>query len=217
VSISFRKVFGELFFPSFCCNCKALGPYLCEYCYEKLVFYALPIPLNQLPIQELYLDGLQSALEYEETVGSLLHYLKYEHAEDIGEFCAQLLYFSQEFPKVDFISAVPIHSLRKKDRGFNQSEVIAKYLSEYLKIPYMQFLEKKRATRAQATLKNQQDRLHNLDHVFSFSEKNSEFDGAKVLLIDDVCTTGTTLNACANELKKNGISKVFGLTVAHGN
>lgn len=196
-----------------------MGYFLCQNCYEKLEFYVLPISLSVLPIEDIQLDSLIAAVRYDRIIGSLLHYLKYKHAEDIAEYCADFLFFSTYFPDTDYISAVPIHSSRQSERGFNQAELIAKSLSTLMKIPYRQFLKKNKKTRSQASLQNQHDRIHNLDAAFMLVENSGKKDSLKnrsILLIDDVCTTGSTLNSCAKILKREGAEQVIGLTIAHG-
>ena len=205
-----------MLFPSFCCGCKTLGPYLCERCYEKLQFYPLPISIDTLRLETVYLDQLIAAVEYEPTIGSLLHYLKYKHAREIGEYCGDLLYFSTFFPMTDFITATPLHPSRRSDRGYNQSEVIAQRLAKYTHVPYRIFLRRTKVTASQASLKEREKRLSNLANIFAFSHNPELIINKRILLIDDVCTTGTTLNECARILKKAGAKQVVGLVVAHG-
>ncbi len=207
---------GSLLFPSFCCACHRFGPYLCQYCYQKLEFYPLPISLTQLPVAQVYLDQLIAAVEYDRTIGSLLHYLKYKHAEDIGNYCADLLYYCVDFPLPDLITSVPLFLNRQRERGYNQSEIIAKRLATHLQLPYATSLKRIKRTAAQATVRNRQQRLTNVENIFEGHDLQLPILGKKILLIDDVCTTGSTLNECAKVLKKQGAAEVIGLVIAHG-
>lgn len=117
-------------------------------------------------------------------------------------------------PPVDGIVAVPIHPNRLAERGFNQAEVIASSLHWELKLPILKGLERRVATAPQVQL-SRRERLHNLEDAFAIEEPQN-FLGLNVWLIDDVTTTGATLEACAKVLIENGVRKVYGLCLAAG-
>jgi len=217
VQFSLLQFFGEILFPSFCCSCKQLGPYLCTDCYEQLEFYVLPIPISSLKVSPLYLDRIISAVVYEPTIGSVLHFLKYKHAKEIGHFLGDFLYFTTSFPKTDLITGIPLHFLRQAERGYNQSDLIGQRISKHSKIEYKTLLQRNKLTSNQASLQFRAQRFTNLQNIFIFIGDPKEIANKSILLIDDVCTTGTTLNECAKVLKEHGASSVVGLTIAHGN
>ncbi len=120
----------------------------------------------------------------------------------------------RHLPVVDGIMAVPMHSDRLAERGFNQAEVIASLLHWELGLPLLQGLERQAATRPQVEL-SRRDRLLNLKGAFIVPDIR-RLTGLSVWLVDDVITTGATLEACAQVLLENGVSKVFGLSLAAG-
>jgi len=112
------------------------------------------------------------------------------------------------------ITPVPLHKDKLHLRGYNQSFLLAKELSVLLHLPCdAQLLERTRQTDAQAKM-TREERLKNVKNAFVATK---DVNGEIILLIDDVLTTGATVDACAKALKKNGAEKVFVLTVATGN
>jgi competence protein ComFC len=123
----------------------------------------------------------------------------------------------RELPPPNLLVPVPMHFERLAERGFNQSAGIASLLHWELGIPFIEVLERVCFTVPQVGL-NRSERLHNLEGAFRITSLEYEriIQGARIWLIDDVTTTGATLEACATELKKGGASEVFGLTLAAG-
>lgn len=123
----------------------------------------------------------------------------------------------QNLPPPNFLVPVPMHLERLAERGFNQASGIASLLHWELGIPLFEVLERTSMTTPQVGL-NRSERLHNLKGAFHVS--SSDFDrvirGARIWIIDDVTTTGATLEACASELQQRGAQEVFGLTLAAG-
>ncbi|MFH1395606.1 MAG: phosphoribosyltransferase family protein [Candidatus Omnitrophota bacterium] len=108
---------------------------------------------------------------------------------------------------------MPLHKTRTYFRGFNQTELIAKILAKNLAIPLkLNILIKTKKTKAQVTLPRKK-RIINLKNSFCVLNPDS-IEGKNILIVDDVITTGTTLNTCAKELIKNGAKKICGFTLA---
>lgn len=131
---------------------------------------------------------------------------------DIGEIMAEYLALlplkSSEF----IISTVPMNKRKQKYRGFNQAELIAKKISEITGIKYLDILDRKSNTKTQVGMKFE-DRLLNLSGVFQAKNQiNKKYMRKKVLLVDDVFTTGSTLEQCANTLIKLGFKEIYGFT-----
>jgi ComF family protein len=122
---------------------------------------------------------------------------------------------AQALPKADFIIPVPMHPLKKFLRGWNQTELLAKeFARRHPESQFIQALKRPRITRPQASL-NRRQRLKASKHLFSL--RNSEIlKGCTILLIDDVLTTGATLNACCYALEKAGVHQINILTAARG-
>lgn len=164
-------------------------------------------------------DGARSAARYEGVVGEALRLLKYEHALWIAPDMAELLHncMQAEFPTrtFDVVVPVPLHHVRRRERGFNQSAVLARELGRRIGCktrPGM--LRRIKPTTTQTHLTASQ-RLSNVKNAFE-SRKERWLAGRQVLLVDDVMTTGATVNACAKALKQGGATSVHVLTVARG-
>ncbi len=115
-----------------------------------------------------------------------------------------------------FLISVPLHSRRLNWRGFNQSELISSQLASELKLPTnSELIERNRYTLTQVDLEDRELRLNNIKDCFKVIETD-KIKGRKMLLIDDVCTTGGTLNECAKVLKSAGAEKVSALVIARG-
>ena len=109
---------------------------------------------------------------------------------------------------------VPLHINKQTKRGFNQSEIIAQYVSNRTKIPFKNALARIKQTESQVGLSGE-ERRSNLEGAFQCNEK-SAVSGKTIFLVDDVTTTYSTLNECATELKSAGAKKIYGLVVARG-
>lgn len=208
------KLLIELVFPRFCVGCDRLFTFLCPNCYEQIDFLTLPIKPKVKPN---YLDQLIACCNYKPPISNLIKELKYNHVKDIALTCAQLVYYAANIPQTDLITAVPLHPKRLKERGFNQAELIAKHLSTLTSTPYQNLLVRTKHTKNQASITDKEHRLANLHNIFSIQETfKDNSDNKSVLVIDDVTTTGATLNECAKVLKQHHFGPVIGLTIAHG-
>ena len=120
------------------------------------------------------------------------------------------------FGSYDIIGAVPINKERQKERGYNQSTLIAKDLARYIpNLIYKEILKKTINNKRQSELKKE-ERLKNVKNVYEI--QNSEIiQDKKVILFDDIYTTGSTVNECSRVLKENGAKEILILTLASGN
>lgn len=132
----------------------------------------------------------------------LLHYLKYKNTPDVGiELGKRYAYEIKsvlENYHLDMIIPVPLHFKRLKKRGYNQSEKFAQGISLVTGIPVINGLKRTKATSTQ-TAKNRVERWSNVDNIFKIDKE--EIKGKRVLLVDDVITTGATIEACVQELE----------------
>ena len=114
----------------------------------------------------------------------------------------------------DLLVPVPLHKSRQADRGFNQSQLIARRLSELLDVSLAPFhLKRIRPTPSQFQMKSKKDRRENLKGAFAVSSRHP-FGGKRICLVDDVVTTGSTLGACADALLESGAKLIAAVTVA---
>lgn len=216
----------DLIYPKRCVSCGQLGTYLCPDCLTKVEFLQMQYcpgckfvakrGLTHLKCRsKTRLDGIQSLAIYEGGVRQLIQKIKYKGAFDIlSEVLPTFLQrvFLEFEPGLTLIP-VPLHSDRLQYRGFNQATLLTQKLANYFNEPYfLNYLSRKRNTVSQTHL-SRQERLLNLKDAFLAS---NEVRGKSFLLVDDVWTTGATLNEAARELKKKGANKIYAFTMAMG-
>lgn len=144
-------------------------------------------------------------------VQNILHTLKYKNQPELGielgRMTGEKLLLSPVYSGVDLIVPVPLHRKREKSRGYNQSLMIAKGISAQLNVPVEdKNLQRTAATESQ-TKRGRFSRHENMNGVFSVKDP-AALAGKHILLVDDVITTGATLEACASELLKHGTARV---------
>ena len=180
--------------------------------------------LNAAPLDEtgrcamcrLGLAGFDSVYAYGEYSGALrklIHLYKYSRVSPLARPLATLLV--RALPRTvrcDVIVPMPLHWIRRWQRGFNQSQLLAQMLSRRTGLPVSQAVRKRKPTPPQAGLTSAERRT-NVAGAFQVSRRK-EIEGRHVLLIDDVLTTGATAGACAAALKRSGASRVTVLTLA---
>jgi len=159
-------------------------------------------------------DRARAAGEYDGVLREVIHALKYDRRRSLARPLATLMRSrgAELLAQADCVVPVPLHWQREYSRGFNQARELARHLA----LPIVHALTRRRHTRAQVELAA--DRRHaNVAGAFRLSGgafRKPSLRGMKVLLIDDVSTTGATLNACARVLKEGGTTSVFALTAA---
>ncbi len=225
----FWKDFIDLIFPRNCPLCKQalfdFEPCLCTICQGMLPranFHLHPFD-NELTSK---LQGLMPVhrvmafLRFTKKGKSqaLLHLLKYKNKPELGEELGRLYGLSlmeKGFAGFwDVLVAVPLHPLKKQRRGYNQSECFARGLSKVLGVPYRELLVRRKFTTTQ-TNKSRLERLENVDDVFALND-GQVTQGLRILLVDDILTTGATLCACAQTLLQGGAKHVDLATIAAG-
>lgn len=169
-----------------------------------------------------FFSSARSTCMYEGTLKELIHKFKYNNRRMLsGTFAGIMLDFIKENPDavegIDIITFVPLRKNRVLARGFNQSKLLASLIGKSLGIPVTECLEKTRLTKNQNEL-SRENRLVNLKGAFRVRPDIEEavVRGAGILLIDDVMTTGATLNEISRVLIDRGAGKVRCLTLARG-
>jgi len=228
-----KESFLDLFFPKTCLFCQREGEYLCQDCFALLEVseyqYCLcknPLRLPQAgkcrKCQRKSLNGLYFALSYQNSFcQKLIRQFKYENAvKELAKPLSSLIIahfqLSNKLPTKEGVSIpVPLTKKRLKWRGFNQAEEIAKELSNSWGISLVSnCLIKVKENPPQVEL-SEEERMENAKGVFQVQNKK-EIIGKKIFLIDDVYTTGSTMEEAVRVLKAAGAKEVWGITVARG-
>ncbi|MBO7521180.1 MAG: ComF family protein [Opitutales bacterium] len=231
--MSFFKKFLDLIFPRHCAVCGKENPedgfdYLCADCANEAYITQVPrckrcaeiAPVSargcaKCDGEELFFDSAMVACEYAQAGRELVLELKYRGgtyvAKDIARLASRAENFSEFFEGAILVPA-PLHSSRLRKRGYNQSEEICKSLAKMrarLNLKVENLLARRRPTPTQTAL-SKKDRILNVRGAFEVSKKlKDKIDkNAKIVVVDDVMTSGATLNECAKTLKKCGFKNV---------
>ncbi len=205
----------EFFYPTLCITCGnrlvKQEKYLCFDCWNDLPvtnFHLQPgNKVEQLFWGRITIENATAFFSYKKgsNYQHLIHFIKYKGMKELGFETGRRFGFalenSERFKNIDIITPVPLHPLKQKKRGYNQSEWIAKGISNTLKRPVAANNLKRKIHTSTQTRKNRFERWENVENIFGINDPG-EFEGKHVLLIDDVVTTGSTLEACASQLLK---------------
>jgi competence protein ComFC len=226
----------SLFYPPVCVVCAAdvaSEKYLCPECEEKAPRIKPPFcdkcseqfvgaitgnfSCANCAHRRLYFDAAVSCYRSRGIVRRLVHQFKYGRQFHLRHALADWLGETLHDPRLrdrrfDIIVPVPLHPARERERGFNQAELLALLLSDKTAIPVRSALERIRYTTTQTAF-DRAERMENLRDAFRLREKMHVRD-LRVLLIDDVLTTGSTLSECARVLRKAGAVSVHAATAA---
>ena len=217
----------DVFYPPFCCACGRIGYEICPDCIAK-IFFTSDLTLCRICADLIDQPGicdecrkkkpaffqLRSLGIYTGVLKQAIHHFKFNRGLGImNSLLDPVVNFIHSWGiHPDLISPVPLSTQRYRERGYNQSELIAKPIAEYLKIRYCSSCIKRiRDTHSQVGL-NAEERKNNIANAF---EADKETCGRRViLLIDDIATTCATLNECAAALKTAGAADVLCFTLA---
>jgi len=214
----YLKDLASLFFPKTCVGCDTPLVYgekvICTTCW-----YHLPVTSSHHGISNLS-TGQSASFVYllgSSRVQRIIHQLKYHNRPEIGTLLGEkygtILDKTVPFNAVDVIVPVPLHPQKLQKRGYNQSAFFAQGLSHTLQKPIAeQCLIRHRITDSQTT-KNRYERYENMESAFRLNDAEA-VAGKHVLLVDDVLTTGATLEACSTALLAGGARQVSAVTIA---
>jgi competence protein ComFC len=227
---------ASLLYPPVCVICRAsvrATEYLCDQCEAKVVRIVAPFcqkcsePFEGAITSEftcancahrtIHFDAAVAAYRSRGIVRQIIHDFKYGHQIYLRQPVARWLRAALDDTRLrdcrfDIIIPVPLHPTRQRERGFNQASLLAELLSAQVSIPSKLLLERARYTTTQTAL-DRSERMENLHNAFRL-RKNMDVRGLRVLLIDDVLTTGSTLSECARILKSAGAISVHAATAA---
>jgi len=164
----------------------------------------------------LRIEGIRAVAYLEGPLRKAIHRFKYDNVRDLAAPLGGLLgdYLERELLPAEVIVPVPLHPKRLRERGYNQSALLARQLGEQTGLPVLEgSLLRMRETASQVEL-SAQERKENVRGAFACVDER--LAGKRVLLIDDVCTTGATLEACSIALAQRGPRSVWALVLARG-
>ncbi len=204
-------------YPQFCINCESelnsKEVIVCDNCLNGLTPTQLGNWKNQLTTGN-YLDCAFSAFWFDELLQNLVHKIKYDNFRKITKSLVKMMVDALQ-PElneldIDCLTPVPLHKVKYRERGFNQAECIADELSKLLKIPVSSNIIKRYRWTVSQTSLDIETRRNNMDDAFVINKK---LEYSRILLVDDVLTTGATSNSCANILKENDVKWVGIITI----
>jgi ComF family protein len=230
--IKIYKNARNILIPELCFSCgrKIAGEMLCSACREKIEFLypprcrfcAKPVNDNTTGLcrkcrgKQYPYDRLVCAAAYKEPLAGLIHLLKYKDYDYLGDFLGALL--AEHLSRInfsgggyDFIIGVPLHPLKLKERGFNQTSFLAKKIANHFKIEFKDDIIYGVKDKLSQTKLSGQDRLANIHGTFAVP---GGLTGKQIILVDDIFTTGATIRECAFALKEKGAKTVTAITLA---
>ncbi len=207
----------DFLYPRKCayCNEKINERYTCRKCSNIIEYYHEKV--NIYANNEFVCDKIISAIPYDGFMKESVWKYKFRGAKYFAPAFAEILTLKLEKHNIhfDLIVAVPISSKRLKERGYNQSELIAKYLSKFTKTSYQKDVLIKIKNNLRQSELDLNERKENVKDAYSI--KNIDIIiNKRIVLIDDIYTTGATLNECAKVLKLAGAKEIIGLTLLYG-
>jgi ComF family protein len=227
--LDFKNYLGsflDFILPRFCVHCtKKLHvdeKFICSSCFEEIKspdYNILASEFRRKFDEKKLISGFASAFIFEKdsVVQSIIHTLKYNQNFSIGIYVGKLAAIELQNEinswNGNLIVPVPLHSLKKAERGYNQSLYIAKGISSVIKLPLCsKALQRIRFTKSQTTM-NMEERQKNISGAFR-CKKVKDISGRRIILVDDVITTGATTNEAASALLEAGAEKVFAMSSA---
>lgn len=233
-----KDFFLDLLFPKICLGCQKEGSYLCHFCLEKIPLtdkFVCPV-CGKISLygrtckncqKKIYLNGLITATSYKNPiVNQAIKLLKYKYVKDLAKPLAKIMIkliknsqflinnFSQPISSF-LVIPIPLHQKKYLRRGFNQAELLAKEIANEFGLNLKtDLLIKIKKTKDQVDLEKEK-RLVNIKDAFVVKNKK-EIKDKIIFIIDDVTTTGSTINEAAKVLKKSGAKEVWGIVIAKG-
>ncbi len=170
---------------------------------------------GQCLLGRFYFDRARSVAFYDGLLRDMLHKFKYQGRLNLGRAISNILIenFPADLDIPDIIIPVPLYIGRLRKREYNQSVILGEGLSRYLRVSFNPFVLKRiRDTRPQFEIKSEDEKRKNVKGAFSLDE-SGKIKGKSVLIIDDIFTTGSTIDECARVVLDSGASRVQALTL----
>ena len=211
------KKIENIIFPTCCLICGKLTKEInCKECkneiYSKIIY-----KIENKKSTSIYFEKHIYIFEYKDKIRDLILDYKFNEKSYLYKLFSKIIIKSEKIcgilKKYDIIIPVPIHKKRKKQRGYNQSELIAKEIAKNINIEYRNdIIEKTKNNLPQSSLTKEQ-RKENVQNVYKINDKE-KIQNKNIIIIDDIYTTGNTVNAISKILKENGAKEITILTIA---
>ncbi len=218
----------DFVFPKVCVGCGVWESFLCQDCLDRLDFVDQVCPMcgeeslmgwtHPRCKGKWGMDGLIAIYEYQEPIArAVIDGIKYGFNRELVRIILKDFRFEMG-ERFDMLVPVPLYFYRENWRGFNQAEEMGQVLSSQMTdIRLEKLLVRLRNTRQQVTMKTKEERERNVKGAFSIDHRfqMSDLRGKKILLMDDVFTSGADMRECTKVLKKAGVKMVWGLSLSH--
>lgn len=233
--IKFKNLILDILFPALCLHCqKQLSGRdknngICNDCLSKIAIHATlfcPVCRNRLPENKKICHRdckylLASATNYDDIIKSIIHafkYKKWSHLQYPLKDIVNTYLDNLKFQNTDFtyylIIPIPLHKNRQQERGFNQAELIAKIISEKLNLNLeINNLIRFKETKSQVEIKDWEQRRNNLNNSFKILNP-AKIAGKNIIIVDDVYTSGSTINEAVKVLKESQVNKIIAFVIA---
>ncbi len=229
--------FFSLFYPTQCCCCKRYIKdfryfYICEKCYNSIKninqnvckMCLKPLSSEYVDIciecrerKKTYFEYIKASVYYESPIKELIHIFKFGQKKSAVKILGKIILEKtgdEFFNDIDYITFVPLSKKTSDERKFNHAKVLACYIGKSKGIKVLDVIKKIKETQDQSNLKRE-ERLKNLKDAFEIKkEKEKIIYGKKIIIVDDIYTTGSTINEIAKILFEKRAQKIFGLVVA---
>lgn len=226
----------DLLFPKFCFGCGKIGSYICVQCDKKLIYmeksrcfycqksspYGLTHPGCR---RKNGVDGFMTIFYYNNFLKKIIKTFKYRKAISVWkELCLSI--DPEKLQKINFykkltvsnrffLQPIPLHIKKQQIRGFNQAKTIAEFFQLFLGLPVSDHLTRVKETKPQAQINERKKRRLNVKGAFMIKNK-TKIKNNNYIIVDDLLTTGRTIEEAVKVLKKEGAKKTFVLTLAKG-
>ncbi|MDO8512695.1 MAG: phosphoribosyltransferase family protein [bacterium] len=224
----------DLLFPPACVGCDNFGPWLCDDCLKNIgapidtCIFCNEKTLHGITCGDCHkhnnLAGIISVGGYKNPIlRNAVHALKFsgvrDMAEPLGELLAKSILQTLGSDLNGFtIVPLPLHKKRERERGFNQSALLVSRVSSLLSLPTVNILVRQKSTTPQASLNSKMIdlRQENIADAFSINPEYSTTIPKKIIIIDDVATSGSTINEATKVLSEKGVKEIWGAVICRG-
>lgn len=214
----------DFLFPKYCLGCGKYGEDLCDDCLKELPITAQICPvcgkgspmgwIHEKCKEKRGMDGLIVIYDYQdELVQKVIGEIKFGFNRDLIKRVLKEMRFEMG-ENFDLIVPVPLYFYRENWRGFNQAEEMAKVVGKQIKLDVVRALKRTRKTKQQSLILDRKERQKNVEGAFEIAE-GVDLKGKKILLVDDVFTSGADMRECTKVIKRAGAGIVWGLALAH--